>query len=121
MSRLGSFAAACAVTLASLLPAGASRAAEPTLVIEDNDYFGPVGSDMQSALILLASPSVKVLGFTVVTGDAWRDEETQFLLRFLEVAGAADMPVYNGAVFPLINSKARMTAREAAYGKIPWK
>jgi inosine-uridine nucleoside N-ribohydrolase len=76
---------------------------------------------MQSALILLANPSVKVLGFTVVTGDAWRDEETQFLLRFLEVAGASDLPVYNGAVFPLVNSKSRMTAWEAAYGKIPWK
>jgi inosine-uridine nucleoside N-ribohydrolase len=76
---------------------------------------------MQSALILLANPSVKVLGFTVVTGDAWRDEETQFLLRFLEIAGAADAPVYQGAVMPLVNSKPRMTAWEAAYGKIPWK
>ncbi len=102
--------------------AGLSRAAEPpSLVIEDNDYYGPAGSDLQSALILLANPAVKVLGFTVVTGDAWRDEEAQFLLRFLEIAGAADMPVYDGAVFPLINSKARMTAWEAAYGKIPWK
>jgi inosine-uridine nucleoside N-ribohydrolase len=113
--------ATCGFALLALLgPAGASAAA-PTLVIEDNDYFGPAGSDMQSALILLANPSVKVLGFTVVTGDAWRDEETQFLLRFLEIAGAADMPVYQGAVLPLVNSKARMTAWEAAYGKIPWK
>ncbi len=95
--------------------------AAPALVIEDNDYFGPAGSDLQSALILLANPSVRVLGFTTVTGDAWRDEETQFLLRFLEIAGASDMPVYNGAVLPLVNSKARITAWEAAYGKIPWK
>ncbi len=99
----------------------ASETRAAGLVIEDNDYFGPVGSDMQSALILLANPTVKVLGFTVVTGDAWRDEETQFLLKFLEVAGAGNMPVYPGAVFPLVNSKARMTAWEAAYGKIPWK
>jgi inosine-uridine nucleoside N-ribohydrolase len=114
--------AVCGVAFAVLTAITASAApAASQLVIEDNDYFGPVGSDMQSALILLANPSVKVLGFTVVTGDAWRDEETQFLLRFLEVAGAADVPVYNGAVFPLVNSKARMTAWEAAYGKIPWK
>jgi purine nucleosidase len=102
-----------------LFPCAAQAA--PALVIEDNDFLGPVGSDMESALILLASPSVKVLGFTVVTGNAWRDEEAQALLRFLEVAGAGDMPVYPGAVFPLVNSKARMTAWEAAYGKIPWK
>jgi inosine-uridine nucleoside N-ribohydrolase len=120
MFRFAQFTAACALTIAALLP-GASRAAEPNLVIMDNDYFGPAGSDMQSALILLANPSVKVLGFTVVTGDAWRDEEAQMLLRFLEIAGAPDKPVYPGAVFPLVNSKARMTAWEAAYGKIPWK
>ncbi len=107
--------------LAVAAPHARSADLAPDLVIEDNDYLGPVGSDMQSALILLASPKVKVLGFAVVTGDGWRDEETQFLLRFLEVAGAADMPVYQGAVFPLVNSKARMTAWEAAYGKIPWK
>jgi inosine-uridine nucleoside N-ribohydrolase len=120
MFRFRNVSAACAVALIAMLP-GTSRAAEPNLVIMDNDYFGPVGSDMQSALILVANPSVKVLGFTVVTGDAWRDEEAQMLLRFLEVAGAADTPVYPGAVFPLVNNKARMTAWEAAYGKIPWK
>ena len=111
----------CLLALAALLPSGAARAVEPRLVIEDNDYLGPVGSDMESALILLANPSVKVLGFTVVTGDAWRDEEAQALLRYLEIAGAADVPVYPGAVFPLINSKARMTAWEATYGKLAWK
>jgi purine nucleosidase len=109
------------VALLMFLFSSAAPAAEPRLVIEDNDYLGPVGSDMESALILLASPSVKVLGFTVVTGDAWRDEEAQALLRYLEVAGAADVPVYPGAVFPLINSKARMTAWEAAYGRLAWK
>jgi len=120
MSRFAQLTAACVLAMAAMLP-GAAQAAEPNLVIMDNDYFGPVGSDMQSALILVANPSVKVLGFTVVTGDAWRDEETQMLLRFLEVAGAPNVPVYPGAVFPLVNSKARMTAWEAAYGKIPWK
>jgi len=113
--------AVCAIALAALLPLDRSQAADPRLVIEDNDYLGPVGSDMESALILLANPAVKVLGFTVVTGDAWRDEEAQALLRFLEIAGAADMPVYPGAVFPLVNSKTRMTAWEAAYGKLAWK
>jgi inosine-uridine nucleoside N-ribohydrolase len=120
MSRLLKIAASAALILLATF-ADPARA-DPKLVIEDNDYFGPAGSDMQSALILLANPSaVKVLGFTVITGDAWRDEETQMLLRFLEIAGAADKPVYPGAVFPLVNNKARMTAWEAAYGKIPWK
>jgi inosine-uridine nucleoside N-ribohydrolase len=114
-------AAVCALALLALLPSAPAKADEPRLVIEDNDYLGPVGSDMESALILLASPTVEVLGFTVVTGDAWRDEEALALLRYLEIAGAADVPVYPGAVFPLINSKARMTSWEAAYGKLAWK
>lgn len=108
------------IAFLALLLSGAAQAAEPRLVIEDNDYLGPVGSDMESALILLAEPAVKVLGFTVVTGDAWRDEETQALLRYLEIA-RADVPVYPGAEFPLVNSKARMTTWEAAYGKLAWK
>jgi inosine-uridine nucleoside N-ribohydrolase len=121
-SRLTRAFTACGLVFATLTALATSAAPiGPELVIEDNDYAGPAGSDLQSALILLAAPSVKVLGFTVVTGDAWRDEEAQYLLRFLEIAGASDVPVYNGAVFPLINNKARMTAWEAAYGKIPWK
>jgi len=108
------------IAFLALLVSGVANAAEPKLVIEDNDYLGPVGSDMESALILLADPAVKVLGFTVVTGDAWRDEETQALLRYLEIA-RADVPVYPGAEFPLVNSKARMTTWEAAYGKLAWK
>ena len=109
------------IALLVLLLSSAAQAAEPKLVIEDDDYLGPVGSDMESALILLANPSVKLLCFTVVTGDAWRDEEAQALLRYLEIAGAANVPVYPGAVFPLINSKAQMTAWEAANGKLAWK
>jgi len=120
MSRLLKIAASATLLLLATFADPAN--AEPKLVVEDNDYFGPAGSDMQSALILLANPgAVKVQGFTVVTGDAWRDEETQMLLRFLEIAGAADKPVFPGSVSPLINNKARMTAWEAAYGKIPWK
>ena len=93
-------------------------AAAPNLVIFDNDFAGPGDG---GADILIASPDIKVLGLTVVTGDGWRDEETSLILRFLEIAGAKDIPVYNGAVYPLINSYTRMLAWEKAYGKIPWK
>jgi inosine-uridine nucleoside N-ribohydrolase len=62
-----------------------------------------------------------VLGFTVVSGDGWCDEEAAYLLRFLEVAHRTALPVYKGAVFPLINTRARMRAWEQAYGRIPWK
>ncbi len=95
--------------------------AAPRLFIEDNDFLGPGGSDIQSTVPLITDPSIRVLGFTVVTGDGWCDEETAYLLRFLEIAKRTNLPVYKGAVFPLVNSYTRMRAWEQAYGEIPWK
>ncbi len=40
-------------------------------------------------MTLLQSPQVDVLGITIVTGDAWRDEEVQHTLRMLELIGRA--------------------------------
>ena len=91
------------------------------MVLIDQDGGGPGGSDQMAMLSLLQAPQVEVLGITMVTGDAWRDEETLHTLRMLELTGHANIPVARGAVFPLVNSKARLTAWEAAYGKIPWK
>jgi inosine-uridine nucleoside N-ribohydrolase len=95
--------------------------AGPRLFIEDNDFLGPGGSNIQSVLPLITDPGIRVLGFTVVTGDGWCDEEAAYLLRFLEIAGHADVPVVKGAVFPLINTPARMYAWETLYGTLPWK
>jgi inosine-uridine nucleoside N-ribohydrolase len=98
-----------------------SARAAPRLFIEDNDFLGPGGSNIQSVLPLITDPDIRVLGFTVVTGDGWCDEEAAYLLRFLEIAGHADVPVVKGAVLPLINTPARMYAWESLYGKLPWK
>jgi inosine-uridine nucleoside N-ribohydrolase len=107
--------------LISLLFVACRAYAAPRLVIEDNDFLGPGGSDIQSTIPLLADPGIKVLGFTVATGDAWCDEEASHLLRFLEIAGRTDIPVYKGAVYPLVQTPARMAAWERMYGTIPWK
>jgi inosine-uridine nucleoside N-ribohydrolase len=114
----------CAATaLMGLASAGAASAApiqapQPNLIIYDNDFSGPESADI---LPLIGDPSVKVLGFTVVTGDGWADEETADILRFLEIAKRTDIPVVKGAVFPLVNSQARTRAWEQMYGKIVWK
>ena len=110
-----------ALSALAILLFAAHATAAPRLFIEDNDFLGPGGSDIQSVLPLLADPGIKVLGFTVATGDAWCDEEASELLRFLEVARRTDIPVYKGAVYPLINTPARMAAWERMFGTIPWK
>nr|WP_246495649.1 nucleoside hydrolase [Ameyamaea chiangmaiensis] len=99
----------------------AARADEPSYIIEDNDFLGPGGSDIQSTIPLLADPHVRVLGFTVAAGDAWENEESAHLRRFLEIAHREDVPVADGATLPLINSVALMRLREQQFGTIPWK
>lgn len=95
-------------------PAAAFETAQ--LVIFDNDW------DTATSLIpILADPNIKLLGITTVTGDGWRDEETLHVLRFLELVHRTEIPVYDGAVFPLINTAARTHAWEELYGTIPWK
>jgi purine nucleosidase len=80
-------------------------AAQKRLVLIDQDGSGPGGSDQMAIMALLQAPNVQVLGITMVTGDAWRDEETLHTLRMLELTGHADVPVARGAVFPLIRTQ----------------
>jgi purine nucleosidase len=87
-------------------------------VIIDQDAFGLAGSNMQAILILLQAKNVDLLGITVPTGDGWRDEEVSNTLRLLEIAGRTEIPVYPGAVFPLVNSQALVKRWEALYGKL---
>src|SRR5262249_37567873 len=87
-------------------------------VIIDQDAAGPGGTDMQAILSLVNSPHTEVLGITVLTGDAWRDEEVQHTLRLLEIIGRTDIPVVPGAIFPLVNSKEYIAKWEKFYGKV---
>ncbi len=112
---------AFAALLLAMVGSAAARAAEPIYVIEDNDFLGPGGSDVQSVLPLLANPAVTLLGLTVATGDGWENAEAAHILRFLEIAGRPDVPVADGAAYPLVNSVARMRQWEHRFGPIPWK
>jgi purine nucleosidase len=90
-------------------------------VIIDQDAAGPGGTDMQSILALVNSPDTDVLGITVLTGDAWRDEEVQHTLRLMEIIGRTDIPVVPGAVFPLVSSKEYIAKWELLYGKLVYQ
>ena len=107
------------VGLAGLLPACGQAADE--LVIADNDFSGPATTNLQAAILLLNHPGVRVLGLTVVSGDAWRDEEVAHTLRLLEIMGRPEVPVVPGAVFPLINNQERTALWQRSFGKIFWK
>jgi purine nucleosidase len=115
----------CAPLLLLALIASASSAqdrpdAPKRLVLIDQDGSGPGGSDQMAMLALLQSPGVQVLGITIVTGDAWRDEETLHTLRMLELTGHADVPVARGAVFPLIRTEEETRLESSVEGKVTW-
>ena len=94
--------------------------AQKRLVLIDQDGSGPGGSNQMAMLALLQSPQVEVLGITMVTGNAWRDEETLHTLRMLELTGHASVPVARGAVFPLVRTQEETRLAAAIDGKVAW-
>src|SRR5580692_8337565 len=94
--------------------------AQKRLVLIDQDGSGPGGSNQMAILALLQSPKVEVLGITIVTGNAWRDEETMHTLRMLELTGHANVPLARGAVFPLVRTQRETQLSAAIDGKVTW-
>lgn len=72
-------------------------------------------------LMLLESSEVDVIGITTVSGNAWANRATAMVLRGLEIAHRPDVPVAQGATYPLVNSEALTDRWEALYGKLTWK
>ena len=103
-----------------LLTMAVSCRAQQRLVLIDQDGSGPGGSNQMAILALLQAPGVKVLGITMVTGNAWCDEETLHTLRMLELTGHADVPLAKGAVFPLVRDEKETQLEAALYGKVTW-
>src|SRR5271170_3685317 len=106
---------------ALILALATGASAQKLKVIVDQDARGPGTSDQQALLVFLESEKFDVLGITTVSGDQWVKEETQHALRMLEIAGRTDVPVLQGAEFPLLNGKEETERWEALYGKLEYK
>jgi len=98
----------------------ASASAQKRLVLIDEDGSGPGGSNQMAMMVLLQSQHAEVLGITIVTGNAWRDEEVQHTLRMLELIGRTDVPVVPGAVFPLVRTQEETRLASQIDGKVVW-
>jgi purine nucleosidase len=106
------------VGLFAALPASGQR---KRYVVIDQDVSGPGDSNCRAIQVFLQSPNVDVLGITVVTGNAWRDEEVLHALRLLELMGRTDIPVISGANEPLIRTQEWTRHWEHMYGKVFWQ
>lgn len=89
-------------------------------IIIDQDAAGPAGTDLQSTLLMIQSPQTEVLGITVVTGDQWLKAEVAHTLRMLEIIGRTDIPVVQGAEYPLVRRKEETELWEQQYGSFAW-
>src|SRR5689334_11289638 len=107
--------------LLAFVSCAAAYAQAKRKVIVDEDCSGPGGTNMQAVLTLVNSPDTEVLGITVPTGDAWRDEEVAHALRLLELIGRTDIPVVPGAAFPLVRTQQATELWEQQYGKVVYK
>ncbi|HZP04280.1 MAG TPA: nucleoside hydrolase [Terracidiphilus sp.] len=108
------------VPFLALSLAAMTGSAQKRLVLVDQDGSGPGGSNQMAILALLQAPDVQVLGITMVTGNAWRDEETQHTLRMLELTGHTNVPLAKGAVFPLVRDQETTRIEAALNGKVTW-
>jgi len=112
-----SFCKAAFVTVFALT---APVPAQQRLVLIDQDGSGPGGSNQMAMMVLLQSPKVKVLGITMVSGNAWEPEEVQHTLRMLELIHRTDVPVVPGAIFPLVRTEVEARLERSLEGKLPW-
>lgn len=104
------------IILLALLSVNAAQAqAGRHKVIIDDEGFALMH------LMLLQAPEVDVLGITTVSGNVWANRATAMALRGLEIAGRTDVPVVQGATFPLLNSEKQTDRWESLYGKLTWK
>lgn len=103
------------LALLALLAAAVPAQAETRKVIIDDDGFALMH------YMLINAPEVEVLGVTTISGNEWANRITARALRGLEIAGRTDIPVYEGTVFPLVNTEEATNRWETLYGKLTWK
>ena len=90
------------------------------LLLIDQDGSGPARSNQMAMMALLQSRAVRVLGITMVSGDAWEPEEFQHTLRMLELIHRTDVPVVPGAIYPLLRTRAEALADRERDGSFAW-
>ena len=88
---------------------------EPIPIIFDTDFVMPPHDDSMALMLALQSPEVEILGITTVAGNESVETATVDVLRMLEIAGQAEIPVYVGADMPLVHEKSEYAVRK--YGR----
>lgn len=111
------FLKCCALFVAVGLCTGTAQAAEK--VIFDTD-FNVLNDDGQAFIMLAqlhAQKRIDLLGMTLVSGNAWVDQEQVDALKAVERMGVEkEVGVYSGAAYPLLHDYTTYEAEKALFG-----
>lgn len=107
------------ILLCALSIAGAGNIAAQSVgripIILDTDFVLPPHDDSMALMLALQSPEIEILGVTTVAGNDSVERATSDVLRMLEIANRASIPVFQGADMPLVHEKSDYAVRK--YGK----
>ena len=92
-----------------------AQSADRIPIIFDTDFVMPPHDDAMALMLALQSPEIEILGITTVAGNESVETATVDVLRMLEIAGQAAIPVYAGADMPLVHAKSDYAVRK--YGR----
>ncbi|KAH8801467.1 Inosine/uridine-preferring nucleoside hydrolase domain-containing protein [Xylogone sp. PMI_703] len=109
---------ACLVYLASAATASSSQLGfTKNKVIIDNDFT----AGQWDPYLLALNSGWEVLGLTTCTGNTWMPQQVLHALGNLEYGGLSCIPVYAGALYPLINTYELFQAWQLVHGAIPYQ
>jgi inosine-uridine nucleoside N-ribohydrolase len=104
--------------VAGLLFVPALLASGHDTVLFDTDS-GLFGDDGAALVMLLRSPSlVTVTGVTVVPGNVWPAQGAEYMLHILDLVRRPQVPVYTGAMTPLVHTAAMAHESGRRWGKL---
>ena len=109
----------CAAFCCLLFNVGNSLAGPPKIIIDTD--FNTIGDDGQVAVMaaqLYAQGDIDLLGFTIASGNEWRDQEVAECLKAVERLGIENrVKVYVGALYPLLHDYKSYLYEVSQFGK----
>lgn len=81
------------------------------IILDTDPGIGTPGSDVDDGLAIalgLRHPACDLLGLTIVAGNVTHQEGLPNALRLLEIAGRTEVPVFAGAVRPILRDPSRI-------------
>ena len=113
MERLAFLILLCVSSLAAVAVAVQTEDRIP--IIFDTDFVMPPHDASMALMLALQSPEIEILGITTVAGNESVETATIDVLKMLEIANQADIPVHKGADMPLVHEKSEYAVQK--YGR----